>query len=95
MMMVSFCVGFLGLLNLLVRRSLLGAIIGVNLMMMGAASAFVVSGVVTGRAVDGHIYAIFVIASGAAQLVVGYTLAVRLFYLRRDVGLSGLRSMRG
>ncbi|MCC7442221.1 MAG: NADH-quinone oxidoreductase subunit K [Bdellovibrionales bacterium] len=95
MMIVSFVIGFLGFVNVVARRSLLGVIIGVNLMMMGAACAFVLSGVVTGRALEGHVYAIFVIASGAAQMVVGYTLAVRLFYLRRDIGLRGLRSMSG
>ena len=94
MILVPVVIGLLGLVCLLAKKSMLGIVIGINLMIMGATSAFVVAGVISGRATDGQVFAVFVALSGVAQLVVGYSLAVRLFYLRRGTTLKGLRTLK-
>ncbi len=90
----SAILGGLGLLCLLYRRTLLGAMIGIQLMGLGATLAFVLCGALGGAQVQGHVFGLFVTLIGVAQLVAGYALAVRLFYLKQKAGMDEIRSLR-
>ena len=94
MIIVSAVLGGLGLICILSKRTLLGLMIGVHLLILGAAIIFVVAGSYSGMHIQGHLFAIFITLSGVAQLVVGFSLAVRLFYLRKRVGMDELRTLK-
>lgn len=86
--------GALGLVCLLTRGTLLGVLVGAQLLLTGACLALVWAGAATGAPLTGHVFGLFVAIGGAAQLSVGYALAVRLFYLRRTAEMSELRSLK-
>jgi NADH-quinone oxidoreductase subunit K len=90
----SGLLGGLGLLAILSRRSLLGLLVGIQLLIMGAAMAFVLGGISTGNRNAGHVFAFFITLSGVAQLVSGYTLSIRMFYLKRGIRMDQLREMK-
>ena len=93
MIMIAALLGALGLVCLLYRRTLLGILIGMQLLVLGATLIFVSAGVSSHTQVQGHILGIFITLSGIGQLVVGYALAVRLFYLKKRAGMEEVRSL--
>jgi NADH:ubiquinone oxidoreductase subunit K len=94
MICIAAVLGGIGLTCALTRRTLLGVLIGLQLMILGASTAFVIAGVGSGAPVKGQVFA-FVLSVGAlSQLVVGFALAVRLFYLRKRVGMDELRTLK-
>lgn len=94
MMLIAASMGGLGLACMIYRRSLLGLLIGLQLLMLGAALIFIPVNADPAIQMKGHIFGLFVALAGIGQLVVGYALAVRLFYLKRRVALEDLRSLR-
>lgn len=94
MIVTAAILGGLGLICLVSRRTLLGLLIGLQLLVLGATSIFVMAGVSSGAHSHGHIFGLFIVLGGVAQLVVGYALAVRLFYLKKRVGMDELRSLK-
>jgi NADH:ubiquinone oxidoreductase subunit K len=93
-MIFAAFLGGLGMACMLMRATLLGVLIGVQLLLLGATMVFVVAGVRTGAAAEGHLFALFITLSGVAQLVVGYALSTRLFYLRNKAGMDDIRSLK-
>lgn len=94
MIIISVAIGALGLTCLLLKRSLVGIFIGLQLLILGATSAFVLAGVLSGKPEEGHLFGFFIMLQGVGQLIVGYGLAVRLFYLKRQVQMDSLRSLK-
>ncbi len=94
MMFLAGLIGALGFVCILIRQTLLGALIGTQLLALGAAMIFVMAGASAGVRLDGHVFAFFISLEAIAQLVVGYAFAVRLFYLRNRVDMSELRSLK-
>lgn len=94
MMLVAAVLGALGLVSLLIRRTLLGVLIGIQLLVLGSTTIFVLAGASTGSLIHGHVFGLFITISGIAQIVVGYAFAVRLFYLRKRVSMEELRSLK-
>jgi NADH:ubiquinone oxidoreductase subunit K len=94
MIVTAAALGGLGLVCMLVRRTVLGMLVGLQLLILGGTSVFVMAGAAAGDPVDGHVFGLFVTIGGVAQLVVGYALAVRLFYLKKKAGMDELRSLR-
>jgi NADH:ubiquinone oxidoreductase subunit K len=91
---VAAALGGLGLVCALYRKTLLGVLIGVQLMFLGATMIFVLAGFSSGALVNGHAFGLFITLGGVGQLVVGYALAVRLFYLKKRAGMDELRSLK-
>ncbi len=95
MILLSACgIGALGIANLLFRRSLLGLLLGTQLLGVGATMMFVLAGALSGARVEGHLFGLFVTLMGIAQLAGGYALAVRLFYLKNRIALDDLQEMK-
>jgi NADH:ubiquinone oxidoreductase subunit K len=93
-MIFAAILGGLGLACILVRKTLLGVLIGIQLLILGSTMTFVIAGVRTGVSAQGHLFALFITLSGVAQLVVGYTLSTRLFYLRQKAGMEDIRALK-
>lgn len=97
MMIVGALLGALGLICILLRRTLLGVLIGIQLLVIGATTFFVLASITSESASvasQGHVFSVFIALGGVAQLVVGYALAVRLFYLKKRTGMDELRSLK-
>jgi NADH:ubiquinone oxidoreductase subunit K len=98
LMWVAGIIGGLGLICLISRRTLLGTLIGVQLLVMGSTMVFVFAGLsgadTSSARVEGHIAGLFVALLGVAQLVAGYALAIRLFYLKNKIDIDELRSLK-
>ena len=68
-------------------------LIGVQILILGSTMMFVSAGI--GDAwVQGHIAGVVITLGGVAQLVGGYALAIRMFYLRNKISMDELRSMK-
>ncbi len=94
MIAISGLLGGLGLMCMLMRRTLLGFLIGIQLLILGSTSVFVLAGVASGAGSKGHLFGLFIWLGGVGQLVVGYALATGLFYLMKMAGMEDLRSLK-
>ncbi|MGK5089847.1 NADH-quinone oxidoreductase subunit K [Bdellovibrionota bacterium FG-2] len=87
-------IGGIGLACIIFRKTLLGVLIGVQLLILGAVAAVVMAGIVSGRQVSGHVSGVLIFLSGVALVALGFALAIRMFYLRRRISMSELRTLR-
>ena len=100
LMTVAGLIGALGLICVISRRTLLGLFIGLQLLILGATMMFVLAGIFAGGPADGigrahgHVAGVFIALGGVAQLVAGYGLAVRLFYLKNRIEMNDLKSLK-
>lgn len=94
MEVVGVILGGLGLAAVFIRRTFLGVLIGVQLILLGTTSTFVLAGYTTGEHKKAFVFALLVTLGGVSQLVVGWALAVRLFHLGGDIRMETLRKLR-
>ncbi len=85
-----FC---LGLAGVLIRRNLIFVLMSLELMLNGAAFAFVLAGAVHGNA-DGQVMFILILTLAAAELAVALALVVHLFHLHRNLDMDALDEVR-
>ena len=90
--MVLFCVGLYGVLT---RRNAVGIIIAVELMLNSAALNFVIfNRFCVPSSVDGHLMAIFIIATAAAEVVVAMAIFVALYRCKGTVDVNQMNTMK-
>ena len=94
MMLVAGIIGGLGLVCMISRRTLLGLMVGIQLLVLGSTMIFVLAGISSGARVEGHLFGLFIALGGVAQLAGGYALAIRLFYLKNRSKMDELRSLK-
>jgi NADH:ubiquinone oxidoreductase subunit K len=103
LMVVAGLIGGLGLVCMASRKTLLGTLIGVHLLVTGAAMMFVLAGIKAsegGFSIDaaqrtnGHVGGLFIVLAGLAQLSSGFALLVRLFYLKGRAEMNELKSLK-
>ena len=94
MIVLTVVLGCLGFICLLLKRTALGIMIGVHLIVLGTTVAFVFSGIFSGMNIQGQAVGVFVTISGMLQLLVGFSLSLRLFYLKKRIGMDVLRSLK-
>lgn len=106
LMLVAGMIGGMGLVCVMSRRTLLGMMVGVQLLVLGASMIFVLSGIAaslgTAEAgpalgdarIQGHVVGLFIAIGGVAQLAAGYALVIRLFYLKNKIEINELRSLK-
>lgn len=94
MMLVAGIVGALGLTCMIARRTLLGLMVGVQLLVLGSTMMFVLAGISSGERVQGHLFGMFIALGGVAQLAGGYAIAIRLFYLKNRTKMDELRALK-
>ncbi|OFZ20093.1 MAG: hypothetical protein A2X94_09285 [Bdellovibrionales bacterium GWB1_55_8] len=93
-LLVSGLLGGLGLACIVLRRTLLGILVGVQLLILGATMMFVLSGISSGARPEGHLFGFFIVLGAVAQLAAGYALAIRRFYLRGQIDMDELRTLK-
>lgn len=85
----------IGVYGVLTRRSAVGIIMAVELMLNSAALNFVIFNHYCVHAtVDGHVMAIFVIATAAAEVVVGMAIFVALFRCKGTIDVNSMNMMK-
>ena len=84
----------IGMIGVLTRKNALIVLMSVELMLNGVNLAFVAIARQTG-AVDGHIFAVFVMAVAAAEAAVGLALVILLFRNKVTVELDDLNLLKG
>lgn len=92
--LLSGALGAIGIMGLIYKKTMLGLIVSIHVMLLGAAALFVLSGTESGMQIDGHSFGIFIVLGGAAQVVGGYALASRMFYLTSKTGVEDLRNLK-
>jgi NADH:ubiquinone oxidoreductase subunit K len=87
-----FSVGIYGLLT---RRSAVGILIAVELMLNAAGINFVAfNRFIAPAKVDGQVAAVFVMALAAAEVLVGMAVLIMLFRKRRSIDVTALDTLR-
>ena len=94
MMLVAGTIGGLGLVCMISRKTMLGLLIGVQLLVLGSTMMFVLAGLASGLRIQGYIFGLFITLGGVAQLVVGYALAIRLFFLKKRISIDDLQVLK-
>ncbi len=76
------------------RRNVLMMLMCVELM-LAASSIVFVAAAYAHRSVDGQVYALFLIALAAAEVAVGLSIVVSVFYRRPSVDADQLSNLKG
>ena len=84
----------IGLAGMLLRRSLLVTVMGVELCLLGAALAFAAYAIARGDPV-GLAASVVILLVGAVWAILGSALALTLFRRRGSVNIDELRELRG
>ena len=87
-----FC---LGLYNVVTRKSAVGLLIGVELILNAAAVNFVAFAHFNGNDVAGSIFAIFIIVLAAAEAVVALAIVVAIFQQYHDIDTTKATLLKG
>jgi NADH-quinone oxidoreductase subunit K len=90
---ISFLLFALGLLGVILRRSLLVMFMSVELMLNAANLALVAFSRFNNR-LDGQVLVFFIITVAAAEVAVGLALIVALYRLRQSAHVEDLTSMK-
>ncbi len=94
MMWLAGLLGGLGLVSMISRKSVLGLLIGVQLLVLGCSTMFILAGHGAGLGLQSHILGLFITLGGTAQLVTGYALAIRMFFLKRKTSMDDIRALK-
>ena len=85
----------IGIYGMLTRRNAIGILMAVELLLNSGALNFIVfDRYIAPGAVDGEIMAIFIIATAAAEVVVGMAIFVVLYKTRRTVDVTRMDLMK-
>lgn len=95
-------IGAMGLLSVVFRRTMLGLLIGIQLMFLGATMMFVVSGIYAAHGTSGEqlprlhgqVGSLLIALGAVGQLAAGFALTLRQFYLKNRTELDDLRSLK-
>lgn len=94
MMWAAALIGGLGLICIISRKTLLGLLIGVQILVLGSTMMFVLAGISSGLRIQGYIFGLFITLGGVVQLVAGYALAIRLFFLKKRISMEELQALK-
>ncbi len=83
-----------GLVCMLVRRNMIQILMGVELLLNGAALNFVAFSHFLGK-IEGQVVAVFVIVLAASEAAVALALILAVFRLFRTVDMSEVRDLKG
>ncbi|MBF0506443.1 MAG: NADH-quinone oxidoreductase subunit NuoK [Nitrospirae bacterium] len=84
----------LGMLGVLVRRSIIFMLLSVEIMLNAAGVAFVVAGS-RWQQPDGQVMFIFILAVAAAEVSVGLALAIRMYHKLKTLDTNAAGRMKG
>ncbi|HLI85516.1 MAG TPA: NADH-quinone oxidoreductase subunit NuoK [Bryobacteraceae bacterium] len=84
----------LGLVGVLVRRNILFVLMSVEVMLSGAALAFIAAGARWGQP-DGQVVFLFILAMAAAEVSVGLALLLALYHQYNTLDTNVASRMKG
>ncbi len=84
----------LGLLGVLVRRSIIFVLLSIEIMLNAAGVAFIVAGS-RWQQPDGQVMFIFILAVAAAEVSVGLALAIRMYHKLKTLDTNAASRMKG
>lgn len=94
-LILSLFIFSVGIYGLLTRRSAVGILISVELMLnAGALNLAVFNRFNAVNSVDGQIFSIFVIAIAAAEVLVGLAILMMLFNRKKSVDITQMNTLR-
>ncbi len=93
-LILSFVLGVLGFVSIVSRRTLLGVLVGIHLVLLGASSLFILSGFGMGVPEKGSAFALFILFVGVSQLVIGYAIANRVFERKKNINIENLTTLK-
>ncbi len=93
-LMLSAALFSIGLLGVLVRRSLIAILMSIELMLTAVSVAFI-SFARANQDIHGQLIVFFVITVAAAEGAVGLGLLIALFRSLKEVGTARLNTMKG
>ena len=91
---VALAVFLLGLLGVMIRRDLIYVLMSLEIMINGAALAFVAAAA-RWRQPDGQVMVIFILVAAAAEVGVGLSLVLRLYHRFGTVDGDRISLMKG
>ena len=84
----------LGLIGVLVRRSIIFILLSIEVMLNAAGLAFVGAGSRWGQP-DGQVMFVFIISMAAAEVSVGLALVLQMYHRFKTLDMDAARTMRG
>ena len=84
----------LGVVGVLIRRSLIFVLLSLEVMLDAVGLAFIVAASAWGQP-DGQIIFIFILAMAAAEISIGLAMVLHLYQEKRDVNVDAASEMRG
>ncbi len=91
---VSLLLFLIGLLGVMIRRNLLFVLMSLEIMLNGAALAFIAAASKWQQA-DGQVMVILIVTATAAEVGVGLSLVLRLYHRFGTIDSDEISSMRG
>lgn len=83
-----------GIYLLLARKNIIGALLGIELLLNAAALNFVSYSQFVTNKLDGHVMALFIIMIAAAEAAVALAIVIRSFQLKETVHLDEFNHLR-
>ena len=88
---ILFCIGVYGVLA---RRNGVMVLMSIELILNAVNINLVAFGAIQGN-LDGHVFALFVVAVAAAEVAVGLALVLMIYRNRRSIDVEELDALRG
>ncbi len=94
MIVVAAVLGGLGITCMLYRPTLLGFLVGVQLLILGSTFGFVIAGVSSSETVEGHIFGFFILTGSIGVFSTILGLVARLFFLKGNTAVEELTTLK-
>jgi NADH:ubiquinone oxidoreductase subunit K len=89
--LLAVVISTLGLIAILSKPNFMGLLVGFHLLGLGVSSSMVLH---SGASTDADFFGFVAILLNGLQILGGFALGLRLFYLRKRTGLNDLRELR-
>lgn len=94
MIWIAGIMGGLGIACMMLKKTLIGILMGMQILASGAVLMFTSVGMISGLKMDSYIFGIFIILSSIVQLAVGYSLAIRSFFQKKNILIEPKEKLR-
>lgn len=95
MILIAAAMAGIGLACVLYRRTLIGILVGLQLMVLAASMMFMLAGLSSAATrIQGQIAGLWVMMFGLVATVAGCAVSLRLFYLKRRASMEDVRALR-
>jgi NADH-quinone oxidoreductase subunit K len=91
---ISFFLFIAGIAVVLIRKNLIGILIGIELILNASVINFLSYCKYRGYDLNGHVFALFIIVVAAAEAAIALGIAIRFFQLRESVHIDDATDLR-